>query len=142
MELYLVLGISLLGLVFAVALARDVLRRDTGTAAMREISDAIRTGAEAFLRRQNRTIATLAIALGLLIYMLYLFVRSPNPHDPAGAGDLALWTTLSFLLGAACSVASGYMGNAWMRFRHPDYDELRRLLDTVGQTVKVRARLA
>ena len=61
MELYLVLGISLLGLVFAVALARDVLRRDTGTSAMREISDAIRQGAEAFLRRQNRTIATLAM---------------------------------------------------------------------------------
>ncbi|HEY7471434.1 MAG TPA: sodium-translocating pyrophosphatase [Gemmatimonadota bacterium] len=116
MELYLVLGISLLGLVFAVALARDVLRRDTGTAAMREISDAIRQGAEAFLRRQNRTIATLAIALGLLIYLLYFFVRNPNPHDPAGAGDLALWTTLSFLLGAACSVASGYMG-MWVAIR-------------------------
>jgi D-alanine-D-alanine ligase-like ATP-grasp enzyme len=39
-------------------------------------------------------------------------------------------------------VASGYMGNAWMRFRHPDYDELRKLLDAVGQTVKVRARAA
>jgi hypothetical protein len=40
------------------------------------------------------------------------------------------------------AVASGYMGNAWMRFRHPDYDDLRRLLDSVGQTVKVRARQA
>ena len=38
------------------------------------------------------------------------------------------------------SVASGYMGNAWMRFKHPSYDELRRILDAVGQTVKVRAR--
>ena len=39
-------------------------------------------------------------------------------------------------------VGSGYMGNAWMRFRHHDYDELRKLLDAVGQTVKVRARQA
>ena len=31
------------------------------------------------------------------------------------------------------------MANAWMRMRHPDYDELRRMLDTVGRTVKVRA---
>jgi K(+)-stimulated pyrophosphate-energized sodium pump len=116
MELYLVMGISLLGLLFAVALARDVLRRDTGTPAMREISDAIRTGAEAFLRRMNRTIAFMAIALGLLIYLLYFFVRAPNPHDPASAGDLALWTTLSFLLGAACSVAAGYMG-MWVAIR-------------------------
>ena len=56
------------------------------------------------------------VPLGLLIYLLYFFVRNPNPHDPAGAGDLALWTTLSFLLGAACSVASGYMG-MWVAIR-------------------------
>jgi hypothetical protein len=36
-------------------------------------------------------------------------------------------------------VEAGYMANAWMRFRHPDYDELRRLMDVVGQTVRVRA---
>ncbi|MGE0640598.1 MAG: acetyl-CoA carboxylase biotin carboxylase subunit family protein [Thermoanaerobaculia bacterium] len=33
----------------------------------------------------------------------------------------------------------GYMVNAWMRFRHPDYDQLRQLLDTVGRTVKILA---
>ena len=31
------------------------------------------------------------------------------------------------------------MANAWVRVRHPDYDELRRILDAIGQTVKVRA---
>ncbi len=36
-------------------------------------------------------------------------------------------------------VSAGYMANAWMRLKHPDYDELRRMLDNVGQTVKVRA---
>jgi formate-dependent phosphoribosylglycinamide formyltransferase (GAR transformylase) len=36
-------------------------------------------------------------------------------------------------------IEAGYMANAWIRMRHPDYDELRRMLDTVGQTVKVRA---
>src|SRR5262245_43186475 len=36
-------------------------------------------------------------------------------------------------------VEAGYMANAWVRMRHPDYDELRSMLDTVGQTVKVRA---
>ena len=33
----------------------------------------------------------------------------------------------------------GYMANAWVRMKHPDYDELRRMLDVVGQTVKVIA---
>jgi K(+)-stimulated pyrophosphate-energized sodium pump len=116
MELYLVLGISVIGLLFALYLVRDVLRRDVGTARMREISDAIKTGAEAFLRRQNRTIATLAIALAALIYILYAFVRTPTEHDPSGPASLAFWTTLSFLLGAGCSVAAGYMG-MWISIR-------------------------
>ncbi|MFZ5442529.1 MAG: ATP-grasp domain-containing protein [Myxococcota bacterium] len=37
-------------------------------------------------------------------------------------------------------VEAGFMANAWMRFKHPDYDQLRSILDTVGQTVKVIAR--
>ncbi len=36
-------------------------------------------------------------------------------------------------------VEGGYMANAWVRMRHPDYDELRWMLDLVGQTLKVRA---
>ena len=116
MQMILIFAISVLGLLFAFYLMRDVLRRDTGTAAMREISDAIRQGAEAFLRRQNRTIAYLAVALAALIYILYAFVRAHNANDPASPGDLALWTTLSFVFGAACSVAAGYMG-MWVAIR-------------------------
>jgi carbamoylphosphate synthase large subunit len=37
-------------------------------------------------------------------------------------------------------VEAGYMANAWIRLKHPDYDELRRMLDIVGRTVKVLAR--
>jgi len=40
---------------------------------------------------------------------------------------------------ATQGVEAGYMANAWIRMRHPDYDELRHMLDTVGRTVKVRA---
>jgi hypothetical protein len=37
-------------------------------------------------------------------------------------------------------VEAGYMANAWIRLKHPDYDELRTMLNNVGQTVKVIAR--
>ncbi len=37
-------------------------------------------------------------------------------------------------------VDAGFMANAWMRLKHPDYDTLRGILDTIGRTVKVRAR--
>ena len=36
-------------------------------------------------------------------------------------------------------VAAGYMANAYVRMRHPDYDVLRELLDDVGRTVRVHA---
>lgn len=117
MELSLILGISIIGLLFAVFLINNVLRRDTGTPQMRVISDAIKSGAEAFLRRQNRTIVMLAAALAVIIYILYAFVRGHHDFDPVDtAGTLALWTALSFILGAACSVAAGYMG-MWVSIR-------------------------
>lgn len=37
------------------------------------------------------------------------------------------------------SVEAGYMANAWMRVRHPDYDELRRIMNEIGETVHVYA---
>jgi formate-dependent phosphoribosylglycinamide formyltransferase (GAR transformylase) len=36
-------------------------------------------------------------------------------------------------------VAAGYMANAYVRMRHPDYDELRGMLDDVGRTLHVYA---
>ena len=36
-------------------------------------------------------------------------------------------------------VSAGYMANAWLRMKHPDYDTLRGMLDHVGRTLKVRA---
>ena len=40
---------------------------------------------------------------------------------------------------ATQSVEGGYMANAWMRVRHPDYDTLRHIMNTIGETVKVHA---
>ena len=37
-------------------------------------------------------------------------------------------------------VEGGYMANAWIRMKHPDYDQLRRMLDLVGRTIKVLAQ--
>ena len=35
-------------------------------------------------------------------------------------------------------VEAGYMANAWIRMRHPDFDELRRILDDIGRTLRLR----
>src|SRR6266436_729707 len=109
MLMVLVLGLSVLALAVAWGLRGYVLRQDNGTADMRKISDAIQEGAEAFLRRQYRTIGTLSIALGVVIYVLYAFFRKPHADEPAAA-TLALTTTLSFIFGALCSGVAGIVG--------------------------------
>jgi len=112
----LVLTISLLSLIFAGYLARQVMSKDTGTPAMQNISNAIREGAEAFLARQNTTIGLLAVVLAVVIFVLYAFVRTPNPSDPVPPLALAFWTTLSFAFGALCSTIAGYVG-MWVSIR-------------------------
>ncbi|HYK41000.1 MAG TPA: sodium-translocating pyrophosphatase [Thermoanaerobaculia bacterium] len=113
----LILTFSVGSLFVAWFLARWVLKRDTGTMAMQEISNAIKEGAEAFLRRQNTTIGLLAVLLAAVIFILYAFVRSHHSFDPVPtAMNLAFWTTLSFVLGAACSVFAGYVG-MWISIR-------------------------
>ena len=111
-----VIVISCLSLAFAVYLARQVLSKDTGTQKMRDISDAIKEGAEAFMSRQNRTIIILSAVLAVLIFVLYAYVRTPSKADPVPPMETAFWTTLSFVLGAACSLIAGYVG-MWVSIR-------------------------
>jgi K(+)-stimulated pyrophosphate-energized sodium pump len=113
----LVLGLSVVALIVAGWLTRWVMSKDTGTPQMRAISDAIKEGAEAFLRRQNKTIALMAVLLAAVIYILYGFVRKHEQFDPVDdPKKLALWITVSFLLGAICSVIAGYVG-MWVSIR-------------------------
>ena len=115
--LALIIGISILTLVFALLLARWVMARPRGTPEMRRISDAIQQGAEAFLARQYRTIAGLAIVVAILIYVGYAFLRRPNAADPVSEShSLAIYFAVSFILGALSSGIAGYMG-MWTSIR-------------------------
>jgi len=111
-----VIVISFLSLAFAVYLARYVMQRETGTPRMLEISNAIKEGAEAFLSRQNRTIASFSAVLAALIFILYAYFRTPSPADPVPPLQMAFWTTFAFVLGAVCSVIAGYVG-MWVSIR-------------------------
>ncbi|MCC7195622.1 MAG: sodium-translocating pyrophosphatase [Gemmatimonadaceae bacterium] len=115
--LWIVLGGSAGALAFAVVLARWVLARDTGTPEMRKISDAIQEGAEAYLRRQNRTISLLAVLVAILLAFGYGVLRQSLPTDPVSdRAMLAFYVTISFLLGALSSGIAGYMG-MWVSIR-------------------------
>jgi K(+)-stimulated pyrophosphate-energized sodium pump len=104
-----VLGISVLSLIVAWMLARQVLAAPTGTAAMREISDAIREGAEAFLSRQYRTIGLLSVVAAGAIFGFYA-INADVPNIREMGSGTAWKVTLSFLTGALCSAVAGYIG--------------------------------
>jgi K(+)-stimulated pyrophosphate-energized sodium pump len=96
-----IFGISLLGLVFALVLSAFVMKQDTGSQEMQRISNAIKEGAEAFLRRQNKTIALLSVVFGALLFLFYYSQRDL---------DHAWKITFGFLLGALSSALSGFIG--------------------------------
>ncbi|MFN3414039.1 MAG: sodium/proton-translocating pyrophosphatase, partial [Thermoanaerobaculum sp.] len=111
------MGFSLFGLLVAYYLVRWVMAKDTGSEAMQRISNAIKEGAEAFLRRQNRTILLLAAVFAAVLFIGYGFVRQSREFDPVGSSlQLALWIALSFVFGALCSVFAGYVG-MWVSIR-------------------------
>ncbi|HEX9070171.1 MAG TPA: sodium-translocating pyrophosphatase, partial [Ktedonobacterales bacterium] len=78
---------------------------DTGTPEMRKVSDAIHQGAQAFLSRQYRTIAILAIVAAVIMGVVLAALTRGNDAITIG------WhTAVAFLVGAALSGTSGYIG--------------------------------
>jgi K(+)-stimulated pyrophosphate-energized sodium pump len=102
---------GLAAIAFALYLAWDVLRSDIGTPAMQEIAGTIFEGAVAFIRRQYQTIALLAIGGAVVIGLVITVVEGREVADTQFFGlDLGWRTALAFLVGAACSMASGIIG--------------------------------
>ena len=99
---YFFLAVSGLSLVVAFFFARQVIGADQGTPEMQKIAAAIKEGAEAFLKRQYKTIYMLSVLAAILIYCLYIFLGKGQP--------LALKTVVSFLVGAVCSGLAGFSG--------------------------------
>jgi K(+)-stimulated pyrophosphate-energized sodium pump len=99
---------GVLAILFAIYLAWDVLRQDTGTVAMQEVGDIIFEAATAFLRRQYQTIAMLALVAAVLVgVVLALLSPSTGGISPQEVG---IRTSIAFLVGAAASALSGLIG--------------------------------
>ena len=107
-----ILPVGIVAILFAVYLARDVLRRDTGTEAMQDVAGTIYEGAVAFIRRQYTTIALLALVGAVIIGAIIAAIE--NSAQVAGTDvfgvELGVRTGIAFLVGAACSMASGIIG--------------------------------
>ena len=107
-----ILPAGIIAILFALYLARDVLARDTGTAAMQDVAGTIYEGATAFIRRQYTTIGILAVVGAIVIGIVIGIVETADVADvPKLSGlPIGVLTGIAFLIGAACSMASGIIG--------------------------------
>ncbi|MBN2076706.1 MAG: sodium-translocating pyrophosphatase [Dehalococcoidales bacterium] len=86
---------GIIGLVFVIFLAVNVLKKDAGSERIREITTAIEEGSKAFLRREYIT---------LVVFVIIVFiVLSVIP-------DIGWKTGVAYLLGAVTSGGAGYIG--------------------------------
>ena len=87
------LASSLLALVYGAVAASRLLKKNAGSERMQEISAAIREGAKAYLNRQYKTVAVVAVILAVILYFVFNAT-----------------TAIGFLIGAILSAAAGYIG--------------------------------
>ena len=116
--IWVVLGISIIGLLYALFLRGQVMREDKGTPKMQEIWNAIRTGADAYLGRQLKSILPLiAILTVALFFSVYVVKPSPEATERfAGMAEsqvkliVGLTRAIAFIMGSLFSLMVGQFG--------------------------------
>ena len=96
-----VAGIGVFAMCVAAWLAYYVMKQPTGTPQMQSVAAAIKEGAEAFVRRQYKTIGVISAIVAAAIFGVYYFTGQPA---------LAVNTAISFVTGALCSALAGIIG--------------------------------
>lgn len=101
-----ILVVAIFGLLYAAFLTRQILREPEGTEKMKHLSMAIRTGGNAYLMRQFRTIILIFFLLAVFVFFTGWF--SPSEHNPNWV--IGLGRAGGFLMGALFSALVGYLG--------------------------------
>ena len=97
--------VALAALGVAGYLVREVLAADEGTDNMKKIAAAVQEGAAAYLSRQFRTLSVFVVLVFFLLFLL-----------PADTTNEKIGRSIAFLVGAAFSAITGYMG-MWLAVR-------------------------
>jgi K(+)-stimulated pyrophosphate-energized sodium pump len=112
-----VLWLSAASAVLAIAvgfyLARLVMAADEGTPKMKEIALAIQEGANAYLRRQFKTIILILIPLAVIVFVTSTAILKGEGAEATEALSFmqaGIWRTIAFILGCAASGFTGYIG--------------------------------
>ncbi|MCL1846545.1 MAG: sodium-translocating pyrophosphatase [Coriobacteriia bacterium] len=101
-SLPLVIGLvaGLVAVVYAAVLIVRVNKLPAGSEKMQSISAAIQEGAMAYMKRQYRTVAIVAVIIAVVLLIPGFL----------GVNGFGVWTALGFLLGGIASAAAGFIG--------------------------------
>ena len=92
---------GVLGVVYSLYIAAWVNKQDAGNEKMKQISDAVKEGAYAFLAREYKTVAVVAAVLFIVL---------------AVVPKLGIWSAIGFLIGTVGSALAGFVG-MWVTVR-------------------------
>lgn len=101
---------GVIGVIFALLMARNVLKRPTGTPEMGKVGAMIFEGAKAFLKRQYTTITWLSIIIAVVIAALVGILNGNKGLEGITQWGIAWRTGLAFIAGAFFSGVSGFIG--------------------------------
>jgi K(+)-stimulated pyrophosphate-energized sodium pump len=96
-------GLAAVGL--ASYLYKYVTSQESGTERMREIANAIKEGAKAYLRRQNMTLAVFVAVMAIVLGVLYTFYEGFPQGLPFG-----LSMAVAYIFGSVCTTVAAYVG--------------------------------
>ncbi len=85
-------------LIYALYLSKKVMSADEGTDLMKKLSRSIRAGADAYLKRQYKSVAIVFVVLIIVFSVL------------AAVGQVSKFVPIAFLTGGIFSALSGYFG--------------------------------
>ena len=112
-----VLWLSAASAILAIAvgfyLARLVMAADEGTPKMKEIALAIQEGANAYLKRQFKTIVMILVPLAAIVFVTSTAIMKGEGMEATEALSFmqaGIWRTVAFILGCAASGFTGYIG--------------------------------
>jgi K(+)-stimulated pyrophosphate-energized sodium pump len=104
--IWLTLTGSVVALTFAGSLIWRTMKKDPGPKEMREISDAVHTGAMAYIRQQYKVVAMFFVVLFVVLGFIAWIVPMMN----GGQRLLSRYVPVAFLTGGFFSALSGFIG--------------------------------
>lgn len=96
---------ALISILVGLYFYRYINNQDSGTDKMKEISNAIREGANAFIKREY---TTLAMFVGVVAVLVLVFL--PNPIWSSSEPLKNVEIMLAYIFGSSCSAAAGLLG--------------------------------